>query len=153
MLGDGDGTFGAVSSFATRCPATFEPVGARLEVRETRAGPRPPSMSNEETTKPTKATSPRKIEANRRNAQLSTGPKTDEGKAKSSKNSITHGIFVTKFLDGATPQTVAEIEELAAGLRDYYNPQSIVEEILLQKIVIETARYGRVLLLEQPEPG
>jgi hypothetical protein len=42
---------------------------------------------------------------------------------------------------------------LAAGLRDYYKPQSIVEEILLEKIVIETARYGRVLALEQPEPG
>jgi|SRR5215469_1414456 len=110
-------------------------------------------MSTEETTKPTKTTSPRKIEANRRNAQHSTGPKTDEGKARSSQNSMTHGIFVTKFLNGATPETVAEIEELAAGLRDYYKPQSIVEEILLQKIAVETARYGRVLALEQPEPG
>ena len=103
--------------------------------------------------KKTNAASSRKVEANRRNAQLSTGPKTDEGKAKSSRNSITHGIFVKKFLEGATPETVAEIEELAAGLRDYYKPQGIVEEILVQKIVVETARYGRVLGLEQPEPG
>ena len=110
-------------------------------------------MSTEETKKPTKATSSRKVEANRRNAQLSTGPKTDEGKARSSQNSIKHGIFVTKFLERATPETVAEIEELAAGLRDYYKPQGIVEEILVQKIVVETARYGRVLGLEQPEPG
>ena len=110
-------------------------------------------MSTEETKKPTKTTSSRKAEANRRNAQHSTGPKTDEGKARSSKNSITHGIFVTKFLDGATPETVAEIEELAEGLREYYKPESIVEEILLQRIVVETARYGRVLVLEQPEPG
>ena len=110
-------------------------------------------MSNEETKKPTKATSPRKIEANRRNAQHSTGPKTDEGKARSSQNSITHGIFVTKLLKGATPETVAEIEELDARLRDYYRPEGIIEEILVQKIVIETARYGRVLALEQPEPG
>ena len=110
-------------------------------------------MSTEEPKKPTKATSSRKIEANRRNAQLSTGPKTDEGKAKSSRNSITHGVFVKKFLDGATPETVAEIEELAAGLRDYYKPQGIVEEILVQKIVVETARYGRELALEQPAPG
>src|SRR5215472_6263055 len=110
-------------------------------------------MSTEETKKPTKATSSRKAEANRRNAQLSTGPKTVEGKTRSSQNSITHAIFVTKFLDRATPETVAEIEELAAGLRDYYKPQGIVEEILVQKIVVETARYGRVLGLEQPEPG
>jgi len=110
-------------------------------------------MSTEEPKKPTKATSSRKVEANRRNAQLSTGPKTVEGKGRSSQNSITHAIFVTKFLERATPETVAEIEELAAGLRDYYNPQCIVEEILVQKIVVETARYGRVLGLEQPEPG
>jgi len=47
-------------------------------------------------------------------------------------------------------EAVAATEELAAGLRDYYKPESIVEEILLQKIVIETARYGCVLALEQP---
>jgi hypothetical protein len=66
-------------------------------------------MYNEEPKKPTKATSPHRIEANRRNAQHSTGPKTDEGKARSSQNSIKHGIFVTQFLNGATPETVAEI--------------------------------------------
>src|SRR6516162_3292227 len=111
------------------------------------------SMSTEEPKKSTKATSSRKVEANRRNAQLSTGPKTDEGKAKSSRNSITHGIFVKKFLDGAEPDTAAEIRELAEGLQEYYKPKGIVEEILVQKIVVETARYGRVLGLEQPEPG
>jgi len=111
-------------------------------------------MSIEGTKKHTKATSSRKAEANRRNAQLSTGPKTDEGKAKSSKNSITHGIFVTKFLDGATPETVTEIQELASSLRDHYDPQCVVEEMLVQKIVIETARYGRIVALEQhPEPN
>src|SRR6516225_4367221 len=50
-------------------------------------------------------------------------------------------------------EAVAATEQFSAGLRDYYKPESIVEEILLQKIVIETARYGRVLGLEQPEPG
>ena len=91
--------------------------------------------------------------AQRENAQHSTVPKTDEGKAKSSKNSITHGIFITKFLEGAKPETIAEIEELAASLREHYDAQGVVEEMLVQKIVIETARYGRILALEQPEPG
>lgn len=36
--------------------------------------------------------SDRKREANRRNAQLSTGPKTDEGKAASSRNAWKHGL-------------------------------------------------------------
>lgn len=36
-----------------------------------------------------------KIEANRRNAQLSTGPRTAEGKAAVARNATTHGIFAT----------------------------------------------------------
>lgn len=43
-------------------------------------------MSNEETKQPNKTTLPGKIEANRRNAQHSTEPKTDDGKAKISQN-------------------------------------------------------------------
>jgi len=114
------------------------------------------SMSIEETKKPTKSTSARKVEANRKNAQHSTGPRTDEGKARSSQNSIKHGIFLTKLLTSAPPEAIAEIQELAVGLWEYYKPDGILEEILVQKIVAETARYGRILALEQleqPESG
>ena len=38
-----------------------------------------------------KPISQRKLEANRRNAQLSTGPRTEEGKARSSRNNWKHG--------------------------------------------------------------
>ena len=106
-------------------------------------------MATQETQKADKTTSARKIEANRRNAQRSTGPKTPEGKAKSSQNSITHGIFVKKFLNGAAPETVAEIEALAAGIREHYQPADMLEEMLVQKIVIEAAREHRVLGFEQ----
>ena len=37
-------------------------------------------------------------EANRRNAQLSTGPKTTNGKARASRNALTHGLFATDLL-------------------------------------------------------
>ena len=37
-------------------------------------------------------TSPEKIEANRNNAKKSTGPKTEQGKARSAKNATTHGL-------------------------------------------------------------
>ena len=42
--------------------------------------------------KPAKPISQRKLEANRRNAQLSTGPKTEEGKAASSRNAWKTGM-------------------------------------------------------------
>ena len=38
-------------------------------------------------------TSKAKIEANRRNAQRSTGPRTRVGKARSEKNSLRHGLL------------------------------------------------------------
>jgi len=58
----------------------------------------------------------RRYEANCRNAQHSTGPKTPEGKAESCMNATTHGIFVKQYLNGATPETIAEMRELAEAI-------------------------------------
>lgn len=44
--------------------------------------------------------SPEALEARRRNAQLSTGPKTDEGKKASSKNAWKHGLYASSFILG-----------------------------------------------------
>ena len=42
------------------------------------------------------------IAANRANAQLSTGPRTEEGKAASSRNAYRHGLFAAiESLDAA----------------------------------------------------
>jgi len=78
-------------------------------------------------------------------------PKDSWGQGKSSQNSVTHGIFVKQFLNGATPETIEEMKALTAGLREHYHPVGMMEEILLQKILVETARYGRILGLEQRE--
>ena len=42
--------------------------------------------------------STKRNEANRRNAQKSTGPKTAEGKAITSQNAIRHGLLATEIL-------------------------------------------------------
>ncbi len=98
-----------------------------------------------------KSVSSKKIEANRRNAQQSTGPKTAEGKANSAKNAVKHGIFVKQILQGADDEEVAEIELLVQEIRDCYQPIGKVEEMLVEKIVVENVRYARILGFERQE--
>jgi len=98
-----------------------------------------------------KAPSTKKIEANRQNAQHSTGPKTAEGKAKSSKNAVKHGIFVKQILQGAGDEEVAEMELLVQEIRDCYQPVGKLEEMLVEKIVVENVRYARILGFERQE--
>jgi hypothetical protein len=52
----------------------------------------------------------RRIEANRENARLSTGPRTERGKARSSRNARRHGLSVSVLCD---PQLSNEVETLA----------------------------------------
>ena len=39
------------------------------------------------------------------------------------------------------------------GLREHYQPIGTLEDILVEKIIVETARYSRILSLEQNELG
>jgi hypothetical protein len=51
------------------------------------------------------STSEARIEANRRNAQLSTGPHTPEGKAASSRNALSHGAYAADATIAALPNS------------------------------------------------
>ena len=59
--------------------------------------------------------SERRIAANRRNALLSSGPRTAAGKLRVSKNALRHGLAVSPLKD---PMMAAEIEALARSLLD-----------------------------------
>ncbi len=73
------------------------------------------------------------IEANRANAQKSTGPRTPEGKAVVSQNAITHGLLARA---GVIPGE--DEHEFAAhrdGLRQQLRPGAPLEEVLADQIV------------------
>jgi hypothetical protein len=92
----------------------------------------------------------KKREANRRNAQMSTGPKTEDGKAWSRRNSLKHGILASALLitqgDGAEDQT--EFDELLGGLHRDFAPVGMFEEMLVEKIAVCWWRQKRALLCE-----
>ena len=115
----------------------------------------PPAATASSTEQPAKRRegqiSAAKLVANRANAQRSTGPNTAEGKAKSAQNAVKHGIFATRFLHGAAAEDVAEMEAAIREMRDYYQPVGKLEGMLVEKIVVECARYARILGLEEQE--
>jgi hypothetical protein len=73
------------------------------------------------------------IEANRRNAEKSTGPQSAEGKAKSSRNRLSHGFNSTVVLMENENKT--EFNLLYTDLANHFQPLGPDEEILLEKMV------------------
>jgi hypothetical protein len=92
-------------------------------------------------TTPSNQASQRKIEANRRNAQQSTGPKTPAGKARSSWNSLKHGLLSRRLLVTAK-QDKRKYSRLLSSLRGDLVPVGTLEEVLVEKIAYEYWRLG-----------
>jgi hypothetical protein len=65
------------------------------------------------------------LQANRRNAKRSTGPRSPEGKARSRLNSLKHGLTAKTLV--IVGERVHEFDELRAKLIDQYDPQSALE--------------------------
>ncbi len=95
-------------------------------------------------------TSESKIEANRRNALLSTGPKTTRGKRTVARNAIKHGLLAREVVitagDGA--EDPHEFECLIEGLRKHYEPIGQVEVLLIQEVAVCWWRKARILRTE-----
>jgi len=81
------------------------------------------------------------IAANRENAQHSTGPRTDDGKAASSKNATTHGLCSRDFV--VEPERQAEFDSLVAGNRAELQPEGDFEEDLFIRIMQAAWRIRR----------
>ncbi len=87
------------------------------------------------------------ILANRRNAQLSTGPSTPEGKAASSANATRHGLAGTRFalLPNEDPE---EFSRLLASIKAEFRPAGGHETFLVEQMANARWRLSRIERLE-----
>ena len=91
-------------------------------------------------------TSFRQIEANRRNAQLSTGPVTEEGKTRSRQNAVRHGLTAETVIDA-----LEDAEDYAAfemAITADYDAQSAVERELVLRLASLLWRLRRATAIE-----
>jgi hypothetical protein len=91
--------------------------------------------------------SPMKIDANRRNALRSTGPITPEGKARSSKNALRHGVYsVLPVVAGLEESEDWEIHYV--GIFKSLAPEGTLEEALVERVALCFWRLNRIYRYE-----
>jgi hypothetical protein len=91
-------------------------------------------------------TSQRQLEANRRNATSSTGPRTARGKAVVARNAVQHGLLSRQAV--IQGESEAELVELGKRLRGQLAPLGELELLLVDRVVSTTWRLRRVISLE-----
>jgi hypothetical protein len=86
------------------------------------------------------------IDANRRNAQHSTGPRTVEGKAASSMNALKSGIDAqSSVIPG---EDAADLAALTERLYQDCQPQTVIESLLVDDIVRDTWLLTRLARID-----
>ena len=88
----------------------------------------------------------RQIEANRRNARLSTGPVTEEGKGRSRQNALRHGLTAETVIDALEDAEDYAAFELAVTAD--YDAQSAVERELVLRLASLLWRLRRATAIE-----
>ena len=84
----------------------------------------------------------KQIAANRRNAEKSTGPKTDEGKANSRRNAVRHGLTGEGI---CLPEDMArEVEARGRGFAAQLRPAGPIEAALVRDAALASVRSRRV---------
>lgn len=94
------------------------------------------------------ATSEKQVATNRKNAQKSTGPKTETGKAMVARNAVKHGIL---SVSPALPVVESEQDWIChyEAIRDNLNPVGYLENILAERLALLSWRLGRVVRFER----
>ena len=87
----------------------------------------------------------KQIEANRRNSQKSTGPRTPEGKAAVRLNALRHGLYARTAVLPA--ESSEEFQQLCSDLETEWPPQGRTEQYLLEQMAVaqwKAARAGNM---------
>ena len=77
-------------------------------------------------------TSAARVEANRRNARKSTGPRTDAGKARAARNAARHGL-AAECMVVAPVEDVKEYQARMAAWKEHARPVGPIEEALIAR--------------------
>ncbi len=85
--------------------------------------------------------SERQVEANRLNARNSTGPKTEEGKARSRGNALTHGLAGDGPVVDAAMKAVVESRSVSWQLD--FRPQTGLNEHAFSQLVLASVKLDR----------
>jgi hypothetical protein len=88
----------------------------------------------------------RKIEANRRNAKRSTGPRTIAGKARVSCNAVKHGFFAG--VERWTEDDRRALDAILEGLRDEFKPTEAAEKYWVATLATTTVRLAMMMRYE-----
>jgi hypothetical protein len=91
-------------------------------------------------------TTKKQIEANRRNAKLSTGPATAAGRAQSSMNALRHGLSAEKLTVNA--EEASQFAALRDGMIEELAPVGALEAELVRRIIEHFWRLRRPAQLE-----
>jgi len=88
----------------------------------------------------------KQLEANRANAKLSTGPKSDAGRARSRMNALKHGISSQEIV--LEEEDAEQFDALRAQLEAEFDPNSVIERELVDRLAGLLWRLRRVPVLE-----
>jgi hypothetical protein len=85
-------------------------------------------------------------QANRANSQWSTGPRTEQGKFRSSQNARKHGLTAQQLT--IKPEEREEFEDLLAHYQSDINPEGSIQLTLFDELVTAAWNLRRVRILQ-----
>src|SRR5437868_10180152 len=90
--------------------------------------------------------SPARQIANSANSQRSTGPRTEQGKARSSQNARTHGLSATQRVISVAERQ--EFEDLRTQLQAEIKPQGTLQRVIFDELAVSAWNLHRIRRME-----